>query len=87
MPEDAFADNKLAALRTTSLRSKSAAEVGAQSKVQPGPDDYTYVRVKKIKRGATTEGDKLLDYLVRSLFAVLEPVSPAESADRASTLH
>ncbi|POY70179.1 hypothetical protein BMF94_6762 [Rhodotorula taiwanensis] len=63
LPEDAFADNKLAALRTTSLRSKSAAEVGAQSKVQPGPDDYTYVRVKKIKRGATTEGDKLLDYL------------------------
>lgn len=65
LPEESFSECKLVAPRPPgSSRTKSSqSDKGGAKSVSD--QDYTSVRVKKLKRGSSIEADKLLDYLVR----------------------
>ncbi|BGP46103.1 hypothetical protein JCM10450v2_001943 [Rhodotorula kratochvilovae] len=61
LPEDSFEDYKLLAPRPPVSRSNSSAAASKEDKEKSNAPSS--VRVKKLKRGASVEADKLLDYL------------------------
>ncbi|GAA5978427.1 hypothetical protein JCM10908_004351 [Rhodotorula pacifica] len=63
LPEDSFADYRLVARRPPDLQSASGSQKQGGKEGATTEDDYTYVRVKKLKRGVSPETNKLLDYL------------------------
>lgn len=63
LPEESFTDCKLVARRPPDLLSDS--QLQKEQGKKPPQDEYTSVRVKKLKRGSSPETNKLIDYLVR----------------------
>ncbi|BGP38010.1 hypothetical protein JCM10449v2_001937 [Rhodotorula kratochvilovae] len=61
LPEDSFEDYKLLAPRPPVSRSNSSTTVSKEEREKSNAPSS--VRVKKLKRGASVEADKLLDYL------------------------
>lgn len=63
LPEESFTDCKLVARRPPDLLSDT--QLQKEQGKKPPQDEYTSVRVKKLKRGSSAETNKLIDYLVR----------------------
>ncbi|GAA5960528.1 hypothetical protein JCM8115_003209 [Rhodotorula mucilaginosa] len=61
LPEESFTDCKLVARRPPDLLSDS--QLQKEQGKKPPQDEYTSVRVKKLKRGSSPETNKLIDYL------------------------
>ncbi|KWU44924.1 DNA-binding protein [Rhodotorula sp. JG-1b] len=61
LPEESFTDCKLVARRPPDLLSDT--QLQKEQGKKPPQDEYTSVRVKKLKRGSSPETNKLIDYL------------------------
>lgn len=68
LPEESFTDCKLVARRPPDLLSDT--QMQKEQGKKPPQDEYTSVRVKKLKRGSSAETNKLIDYLVRPSLVV-----------------
>ena len=81
LPEESFTDCKLVARRPPDLLSDT--QLQKEQGKKPPQDEYTSVRVKKLKRGSSPETNKLIDYLVRRVLCFSTKTSDIRAHVRA----